>query len=102
MILIAEISRVFFLLVPAHGAFVGSQQVRRFSLKPSRISMSPAVISKSKISASSKMRLRFADLGITTNPCCSAQRMRICAVDLVSERRDSLSRRGNCGRGIAG
>ena len=48
------------------------------------------------------MRLRLADLGITTNLCCSAQRMRICAVDLVSERRDSLSTSGNRDRGAAG
>ena len=64
--------------------------------------MSSRVISKSKTSAFSKMRLRLADLGITANPCCSAQRMRICAVDLVSERRDSLSTRGNRDRGTAG
>src|SRR5262245_66206174 len=64
--------------------------------------MSCAVISKSKTSAFSKMRLRLADLGITANPCCSAQRMRICAVDLVSDRRDSLSTRANRDRGADG
>src|SRR2546430_4373250 len=71
------------------------QQVRRFSLKSSRICISAALISKSKISAFSQMRLGLADLGITTNPCCSAQRMRSCAVDLVSERRQNLSTSGN-------
>ena len=58
--------------------------------------MSSAVISKSKTSASSKMRLRLADLGITTKPCCNAQRMRICAVDLPSGGRENLSMRGHC------
>ena len=48
------------------------------------------------------MRLRLADLGITANPCCSAQRMRICAVDLVSDRWDSRSPGGNCDLGAAG
>src|SRR5215475_5366379 len=88
--------------VPAHGALVGSQQVRRSSLKRSSISISAAVISKSKTSAFSKIRLRLADLGITASPRCSAQRMRICAVDLVSERRDSLSAKGNRDREAAG
>ena len=87
--------------VPAHGALVGSQQVRRFSLNRSRISISSALISKSKTSESSKMRLRLADLGITTSPCCNAQRIRICAGDLVSETRDNLSKRGNRDQGVA-
>ena len=64
--------------------------------------MSAALISKSKISAFSEMRFGLADLGITTSPCCSAQRIRICAVDLVSERRESLSTSGNRDLGAAG
>src|SRR5919109_3257669 len=79
----------------AHGASVGSQHVRRFSLKLSRSCMSSREISKSKTSAFSRIRRRLDDLGITTNWCCNAQRMRICAVDLISERRDSVSTRGN-------
>ena len=64
--------------------------------------MSSALISKSKTSASSKMRLRLADLGITTKPCCNAQRMRICAVDLPSGRREDLGMRGSCDQEAAG
>ena len=92
----------FFRKVLAHGALVGSQQVRRFSLKPSRRRISSALISKSKTSAFSNMRVRLADFGMTTKPRCSAQRMRICAVDLVSEWRDSLSKKGNRDRSGVG
>ena len=36
------------------------------------------------------MRLGLADLGITTSPCWSAQRIRICAGDLLFELRENF------------
>src|ERR1051325_5838798 len=75
-----------------YGASVGSQQVRKSSLKPSRSSISAALISKSKTSAFSTIRLGLADLGMTTSPCCRAQRIRICAGDLLFEWRGKFPR----------
>ena len=77
-------------LIISYGAWVGSQQVRKSSLKPSRSSISAGLISKSKTSAFSTMRLGLADLGMTTSPCCSAQRIRICAGDLLFEWRENF------------
>src|SRR5688572_2599106 len=73
----------------SHRALVGSQQVRRFSLKPSKVRMSSSVIAKSKTSAFSRMREELADLGMTTKLCWIAQRIRICAVDLVPSSREA-------------